>query len=336
MISSGKSSFTLDDVLRVASEAQIVSYYLGILKVPCIINSPLRQDRHPSFGLYSPNGTEINYIDFSTRDSGTIFTLLKNMWNLDYPEVFKRICQDFSKFNSKATVVKSSKCDTTSQVSSSNIEMKCKVREWKDYDLEYWASYGITLPWLKYANVYPISHKIIVKDGKEFVFGADKYAYAYVEFKEGKTTLKIYQPFNKRGFKWANKHDRSVISLWTKVPKTGDKIVVCSSLKDALCLWANTSIPAIAIQGEGYGISNTAINELKRRYKEVYILLDNDEAGLRDGEKLSASTGFINLVLPNINGAKDVSDLYKSLENKKYFKDIILNLFNNHQQNGNS
>lgn len=336
MISSGKSSFTLDDVLRVASEAQIVSYYLGILKVPCIINSPLRQDRHPSFGLYSPNGTEINYIDFSTRDSGTIFTLLKNMWNLDYPEVFKRICQDFSKFNSKATVIKSSKCNITSQGSSSNIDMKCKVREWKDYDLEYWASYGITLPWLKYANVYPISHKIIVKDGKEFVFGADKYAYAYVEFKEGKTTLKIYQPFNKRGFKWANKHDRSVISLWTKVPKTGDKIVVCSSLKDALCLWANTSIPAIAIQGEGYGISNTAINELKRRYKEVYILLDNDEAGLRDGEKLSASTGFINLVLPNINGAKDVSDLYKSLENKKRFKNIILNLFNNHQQNGNS
>ena len=336
MISSGKSSFTLDDVLRVASEAQIVSYYLGILKVPCIINSPLRQDRHPSFGLYSPNGTEINYIDFSTRDSGTIFTLLKNMWNLDYPEVFKRICQDFSKFNSKATVIKSSKCDITSQGSSSNIDMKCKVREWKDYDLEYWASYGITLPWLKYANVYPISHKIIVKDGKEFVFGADKYAYAYVEFKEGKTTLKIYQPFNRRGFKWANKHYRSVISLWTKVPKTGDKIVVCSSLKDALCLWANTSIPAIAIQGEGYGISNTAINELKRRYKEVYILLDNDEAGLRDGEKLSASTGFINLVLPNINGAKDVSDLYKSLENKKRFKDIILNLFNNHQQNGNS
>ena len=336
MISSGKSSFTLDDVLRVSSEAQIVSYYLGIQKVPCIINSPLRQDRHPSFGLYSPNGTEINYIDFSTRDSGTIFTLLKNMWNLDYPEVFKRICQDFSKFNSKATVIKSSKCDVTSQGSSSNIDMKCKVREWKDYDLEYWASYGITLPWLKYANVYPISHKIIVKDGKEFVFGADKYAYAYVEFKEGKTTLKIYQPFNKRGFKWANKHDRSVISLWTKVPKTGDKIVVCSSLKDALCLWANTSIPAIAIQGEGYGISNTAINELKRRYKEVYILLDNDEAGLRDGEKLSASTGFINLVLPNINGAKDVSDLYKSLENKKCFKDIILNLFNNYQQNGNS
>lgn len=336
MISSGKSSFTLDDVLRVASEAQIVSYYLGIKKVPCIINSPLRQDRHPSFGLYSPNGTEINYIDFSTRDSGTIFTLLKNMWNLDYPEVFKRICQDFSKFNSKATVIKSSKCNVTSQGSSSNIDMKCKVREWKDYDLEYWASYGITLPWLKYANVYPISHKIIVKDGKEFVFGADKYAYAYVEFKEGKTTLKIYQPFNKRGFKWANKHDRSVISLWTKVPKIGDKIVVCSSLKDALCLWANTSIPAIAIQGEGYGISNTAINELKRRYKEVYILLDNDEAGLRDGEKLSASTGFINLVLPNINGAKDVSDLYKSLENKKCFKDIILNLFNNYQQNGNS
>ena len=330
MISSGKSSFTLDDVLRVASEAQIVSYYLGILKVPCIINSPLRQDRHPSFGLYSPNGTEINYIDFSTRDSGTIFTLLKNMWNLDYPEVFKRICQDFSKFNSKATVIKSSKCNVTSQGSSSNIDMKCKVREWKDYDLEYWASYGITLPWLKYANVYPISHKIIVKDGKEFVFGADKYAYAYVEFKEGKTTLKIYQPFNKRGFKWANKHDRSVISLWTKVPKTGDKIVVCSSLKDALCLWANTSIPAIAIQGEGYGMSDTAVGELKRRYKEVFIALDGDKAGVEDSIKLQKDTAFKIIDCPLIDKAKDWSDIYHFYGKEALLKEFKKALENVH------
>ena len=69
------------------------------------------------------------------------------------------------------------------------------------------------MKWLKYADVYPISHKIVIKDNKSYAFGADKYAYAYVEFKEGRTTLKIYQPFNKNGFKWSNRHDRSVISL---------------------------------------------------------------------------------------------------------------------------
>lgn len=212
------------------------------------------------------------------------------------------------------------------------IDLQCRVREWRDYDIEYWSSYGIPIEWLKYADVYPISHKIVVKDDCNIVFAADKYAYAYVEFKEGRTTLKIYQPFNKNGYKWSNRHDRSVISLWTKVPAYGDKICICSSLKDALCLWANTGIPALAIQGEGYGISNTAVSELKRRFKEIYICLDNDSAGLKDALHLASNTGFINIVLPQFEGGKDISDLYKVLQNKEKFKETLLNLFNNEQK----
>ena len=83
----------------------------------------------------------------------------------------------------------------------------------------------------------------------------------------------------------------------------------------------------MAIQGEGYRMSNTAISELKRRYKQVFILFDNDEAGLIDGEKLSASTGFTNIVLPKFEGGKDVSDLMKSKGKEKFLK-IILPLFN--------
>ena len=97
-------------------------------------------------------------------------------------------------------------------------------------------------------------------------------------------------------------------------------------MKDALCLWANAGVPSIAIQGEGYGISETAISELKRRYKSVYILLDNDEAGLIDGAKLSESTGFTNLVLPKFTGGKDISDLYKYLGDKERFNSIMIGL----------
>ena len=98
-------------------------------------------------------------------------------------------------------------------------------------------------------------------------------------------------------------------------------------MKDALCLWANTGIPALAIQGEGYGMSDTAIGELKRRYSHIYILLDNDEAGLQDAVKLSESTGFINVVLPKFEGGKDVSDLMK-VKGKSEFLKVILPLFN--------
>lgn len=327
MISTGRTSITLDDIYNVTSEAEIASHYLGITSIPCKINSPLRRDNNPSFGIFSPDGIRVTYVDFSTNERGGIIGLLSQMWHVPFDEALRKIYNEFHSFKGSTNI---RKVDRRMSVSKGNndVTLECKTREWKQHDIDYWKSFGITLEWLKYADVYPISHKIIVKNGQRFVFGADTYAYAYVEFKGGKTTLKIYQPFNKKGFKWANKHDRSVISLWTKVPKEGERIVICSSLKDALCLWANTGIPAIAIQGEGYGISDTAVSELKRRYKEIYILLDNDEAGLNDGEKLSKSTGFTNIVLPKINNTKDISDLYKSLKNKKEFKSIIYKLFN--------
>ena len=248
------------------------------------------------------------------------------MWNCSYREAAEKVYNDLKNNSCHINTKKQSSSIKVCKVNK-YLDLKCKVREWKKYDLEYWNTYGISLKWLKYANVYPISHKIVIKGDTSYAFKADKYAYAYVEFKEGKTTLKIYQPFNKNGYKWSNRHDKSVISLWTKVPKEGDKVCICSSLKDALCLWANTGIPALAIQGEGYGMSDTAINELKKRFKKVYICLDNDVPGLKDAISLAKKTGFINVVLPQFEGGKDISDFYKVLRDKNQFKQTILNLF---------
>jgi hypothetical protein len=292
-----------------------------------MINSPLRRDNNPSLSFYSKDGIEVLWTDFSTKEGGDIIHLMSKYWGESYADTVKHLWEDLPKITNISGYTQLSKKRYI--VKKTNVILKCKVREWKDYDLEFWNSFGISKKWLEYADVYPISHKIIIKNDEKFVFSADKYAYAYVEFKDKKTTLKIYQPFNTKGFKWSNNHDRSVISLWTKVPANGLMICICASLKDALCLWANTGIPSIAVQGEGYSMSDTAINELKRRYKNIYILFDNDEAGLIDGEKLSESTGFINVVLPKINNAKDISDLYKSLENKEQFKEIMINLFKN-------
>ena len=115
--------------------------------------------------------------------------------------------------------------------------------------------------------------------------------------------------------------DGSVVGLWTKIPEYGDRVVICSSLKDALVLSCQCHIPAICLQGEGYDMSDTAVKELKRRYKKVFICFDVDVAGLEDGRKLSERTGFKNVV-PDLGTEKDLSDYYKSLENKEEFKQL--------------
>lgn len=326
--SSGKTSITLEDILSRVSESQILAFYLGVYEVPTVINSPLRQDKRPSFGLNSSDGKRIYYKDLARNEKGGLFDLLSQLWgNIPFKKVLERINEDIPKMTIEAIVKECTPIVTSYSQHCSNSDLKCKIRDWRDYDVEYWESYGITLPWLQYAEVYPISHKIIVKENKQYVLGADKYAYAYVEHKEGKITLKIYQPFNKSGFKWANKHDRSVISLWTKVPETGFIVCICSSLKDALCLWSNTNIPCLAIQGEGYNMSETAVKELNRRFKHVCIMLDNDEAGIYDAKKLAESTGFTNVVLPQFQGGKDISDYFHTVRDKNQFKEQMLNIF---------
>lgn len=329
--SSGRTSISLEELLEKVSEISIASKYLNIYEIPCVINSPLREDNRPSFGLYTFDGHKVRYTDYATGERGGIFDLLSKLWNIPYSEVLERVANDFLDYSPSGRITTKVSNGSTKIVirEKAKSQIEVKVRKWLKHDQDYWESYGISLEWLKYADVCPISHKIITKEGKRYVFGADKYAYAYIERKEGNISIKIYQPFNKNGFKWCTSTDSSVISLWTKVPVNGDKICICSSLKDALCLWSNTGIPSIATQGEGYTMSDTAINELKKRYKNVYILFDCDEAGLIDGEKLSKQTGFTNIVLPKFDGGKDVSDLYHCLQDKEKFKQTILPLFNN-------
>ena len=326
MFGSGRSSVTLEEVLEKVSELEIAAHYLGIDEVPCVINSPLREDKHPSFGIYLSNKGRVRYTDLSTGERGGLFDLLSLMWGVSYQKVLDKIDSDIKFFHITPTKKPVFFGRPIKDKIPTKIEVR--IRDWKKHDSDYWESYGITIPWLKYADVYPISHKFLTKDGKTYVFGADKYAYAFIERKEGNTTIKIYQPFNRDGFKWCTSTDRSVISLWTKVPEEGERICICSSLKDALCLWANTGIPAIATQGEGYAMSDTAIGQLRKRFKRVYILFDNDAPGIADGQKLSNLTGFINIILPKFNEGKDVSDLYKSLQDPNKFREIILPLFN--------
>lgn len=319
---------SLQELEKYISELDILqNYFPDIKHLPTTINSPLRQDIHPSFSIFKSKD-KVLYKDFSTGESGDIYTLLEKIWGCDFVEVIDRL---YKELNVEKYTVHTTRTNSKIHIKS-NSELLCKVRDWKNYDIEYWESYGVTLPWLEWAEVYPISHIIIDKDNHRYVFKAEKLAYTFVERKEGKVTHKIYQPLtNDKRKKWYNKHDKSVVSLWTKIPEYGDKVVICSSLKDALCLSCNTKIPALSIQGESYGMSDTAINELKRRYKKQYIILDNDTVGLKDAVKLSERTGFENIVLPQFEGGKDISDLYK-VYGKRKFIELIKNLFENDKE----
>lgn len=323
----GKSnpSVTLDDILSKTTEVDILAYYLGVTEIPCIIHSPLRVDNNASFGLYSRDGYRIFYIDFATKERGSTFDILSQLWGYNYMETLAKIASDIPKFTTKISNIKqnASKASRVSRLNST--ELQCKVRDWASYDIEYWKSYGISIDWLKYAEVYPISHKIIIKDGKRYVFAADKYAYAYVEHKDNKTFIKIYQPLNKKGYKWTSNIDRSVWSLWTKIPKYGTNLIISSSVKDCLNIMCNLRIPSICLQGEGYLPKSHIMEELKSRYKNIIVFFDNDftnpnNPGHNDAKKLSEEYNLKMVEIPKEYKSKDPSDLFKKYGRDKYLE----------------
>lgn len=338
MIASGKKldSKITTNIFEVVSEEEILLYYFGISKIKKgTIKSLLRPDEHPSCAMRRTASGHIRYKDFATGENYSVIELC-SMYFFNSIRIKDTIDKIMSDMHSNVERV-----HNIQAVIKKNKELVCYdnhysldvvVRPWKDYDYSFWMSFGISREWLAFANVFPIRNYIYTYDnGYKSIKGADKYAYAYLETKENKKTFKIYQPFNKFGRKWRNNHDKSVVSLWTQAMSSNSKYVcICSSTKDALCLWANIGIPAIAVQSENTTLSNTAISVLKKRFANIYILLDNDEAGKRDAKILADKTGFTNLELPDV-GAKDISDFYKQSENKEYFVEVILNLFkNNH------
>ena len=329
--SQGLKTVDLETILNSVRELDILSYYLGISNVPCIIKSPLRLDRHPSFGIYSRDGKKIYYHDFATKDRGSIFQLLMKLWNVNYNEMLQQIDKDLSKIPSCKNNISITKTtlNNSSKTYNKDTNLECKVRPWKNYDFEYWEQYGISEEWLKFGDIYPISHLILTKNGNRFSIPAEKYAYAYVERKDGNTSLKIYQPYN-TNFKWSNKHDGSVWDLWTKLPEKGEHLIITSSRKDALCIWENTGIPAISLQAESYLPKQHVVQQLKDRFKYIYVLYDNDfqsdeNHGRILGEMMANEFNLIQIEIPIKYRSKDTSDLCKNY-GRQQVKEVIFQL----------
>ena len=307
------------------SDRDILRRYMGLKNIPCSISSPLREDdNHPSFSLTERNGT-VFWHDFGTGEGGTTITLMAKLWNVSYTEALLKIKFDSGEPIPRVGLVRKYKGKVHLTKSSS---LKVKVREWKDWDREFWNSFGISEQFAKWCNVYPISHAFFTRpddNGKEFTtcVPMDKYAYAYFEWKDGKESIKLYQPYSTT-MKWLSKHDSSVWDLWKQAfwfakEKSDDAVIITSSRKDAMCLWYNLGVPAMALQGEGYLPKPQVMQQVLDRFKIVYIWYDNDYSHTKDNPGQDNAKKLMelypqlhNICIPSDLMSKDPSDLVKN------------------------
>lgn len=308
------------------SDEQLLKMYLCIDKIPCVISSPLRDnDRNPSFS-FRKVGDTVYWKDFGTGESGNLIKLLARLWHVDYCEALLKIKLDTEGKLPRHNLVR--KYNGIYRVTG-NSDMLVKTRNWRDWDMEYWNSYGITADFLKWCNVWPVSDVIFIRKSQNgfqkdrVTIPAEKYAYAYFEFKDGNKSIKLYQPMSDR-MKWLSKHDSSVWDLWKQAfywadHKDDSTLVITSSRKDAMCIWQNLGVPAMALQGEGYIPKPKVMRQVLDRFKTVYLWYDNDFSHTNDNpgqdnarKLISLYPELHNIVIPSSYKCKDPSDLRKN------------------------
>lgn len=310
--------------LETVDEESVLAKWFGIEKIPCVMSSPFRDDKTPSFSLrYNKNGHIYGH-DFATGERFSVPDMVMKAENVDFRTAASMILD-----GKYGDFVRDSSAPKPKPACVSRIDVV--VREFNPKDLAFWQSFGISGEWLEFGGIHAISGIVFKSDGYTRDMAAEEYAYAYVTFFKGRRHIKVYQPFS-RSRKWMNDGD-GVTQVWNlldRLPETGDAVIITSSLKDALCLWANTGIPACCPQSESANLDEEIVEDLKRRFRRVLVLFDNDfgrphNPGQENAARACMKFGIENIMIDAWWGCKDPSDLYR-----KYGKDPLTRTLKNH------
>ena len=320
-----KEFVTEDALFSIINDYDIYNYYIEDLRLNKGMSSPLRKDSSPSFSVFWSNKyNRILWKDHGDGNRGGAVRFVSELLGLNYREALEQIVLDFKlddrfkissdlkRFNGSNPQVHNK--DLIKNIIDVSVVIRIKSRPYMAHDIRFWSSYGISEETLRKYNVIPIEYLFI--NGN--VYGVDRYAYAYVEYKDDETRYKIYQPFNIK-IKWLSNLIEGTLSGWSQMADTGDLLIISSSLKDGMCLHDYGFKNFIAPQTENYIFKPHIVEDLKSRFKNILVFYDHDVAGINAANKMNLLYGF-KFITTNSEELKDPSDYYK---NKGTLWDIL-------------
>lgn len=288
-------------VKKVLTSDQIIAHYIGgDISLTRKVSSPFRKDPSPSLAFYEQDG-EILWTDFGMpvrhRRDGIGFVM--TLFNEHYKEAINRIYSDIIANN--VIPPRINKDNVRSNVPN------VRVREYfSSSEKQYWLQYGITYQDLLSENIYALQ-SLSYDDRLVFqsTMKSPKYQYHF-----DVNSFKIYMPLE-RVERFRSYNISTVIERYNTLPRNGDTLIITSSTKDALVI-KKLGYHSCAPTGETSlrPILNK-YSELSYRFKNIYIMLDNDPTGRHSTSYLEAYSNWRWKKIP-FYGAKDVSDLVMS------------------------
>lgn len=358
------SKLTKQLILSKVSQVTIFSTYLNLsdkIVQYCIdtgelICSPIRDDVHPTCGFRYDNKGKLKFRDFAGYFWGDCFDIVAlimgGIYNKqydisnreDFVKVLRHITFTFkdifygqekdinliNEINTGIVVIKHKK---------PNIELV--VRNWNEYDKEYWGKFGVPLQYLNINFIYPVEQYYInrkINPEPKYFYNANDPCYGYClgQDRSGVYNIKLYFPNRNKTVTRFITNCNHLEGIYNLDKTDYDIIVITKSTKDRVSLGAailrinslyggvDKKVGVINIPHETYKLRQNEFDWLKGKLSDrgkIVSLMDNDSTGKHEAIWLRNNYQITPLLIPVIYCAKDFAELIS-----KHKFDEVVNL----------
>lgn len=312
---ASRSILTEESILEAVDEETLYCFYMDIeeLSVHESYRCPFREDNRPSFGVFRSRASVCEYMwkDLGTGESGDIFELVKRIHNqTTRKDALRIIANDFG-ISSSGIIDRlwqegnqhkhTSRRVLRPRMQVSSTKIRVKSIEFTEEGTRFWEDLRIGKDLLEKYNVTQISHYWSFEDqvvpmicvNPTFAYRVGKY-------------YQIYSPNKTKSEKFRNDLPENYFFGYLQLPSTGATLIIDKSMKDVI-FCRRLGLWAVAPKAEGIMIPKKKMLELKDKFNDVYIMLDNDKAGRKAMEKYREEYPWLKIRV--LQEAKDKTDL---------------------------
>lgn len=312
-----------DFILSIVSEEDIYNKYFGDFRLKRLYNSPLREDKKPSFNIYRNSSGKLCFKDFGGKQ-GDCFDFVMEYHGVNFMGALSLIAQDFNiAFENFKEFKPKKKWDDAPfvEIIFSRKEFNYETKPFPEFgeQIEFWEKYGIDINVLEEYHVKNVDwYSFINKKGINIFRRSIPFhpIFLYDYYNDGEA-LRFYWPKTTiKGNKWCG-NTKFVDMFGVKQIKT--KVPLCGFLagqKDVMSLYANTGIRSVSAPSESSEISEDQFMDIAEKSDKQFVLYDNDKAGKKYGQQLAEKFKIPLIDISQITNLKDTSD---------YFEHIIKN-----------
>jgi hypothetical protein len=271
------------------NQESIIEHFFNIKLDGKNIICLFREDKNPTCGFYYAKTGRLYYHDFKTGDNFDAVGMVMNLKKINRSQALKLILDNKQRYTKKEKKA-----------------VEERIYSYLEHEnFSYFEKYYISKRTLNYFRVKAI--KTLYINGNVYKRWRDLnpiFSYGYSSKRQ-----KFYRPITKNDDKWFGDSNHDDVFGLERLPWVGQTVIITSSAKDTMVL-KELGFNAINFDSETISLRNTTIkstlSSLKRRFKYLFVYMDNDAAGLATNKKISEFIGAMPLVNPY--SFKDVSD----------------------------